>query len=150
MIVYERFTIKNHKERFREKIFCRLKNPSKTDIGKINKQILDRVNNNKSEKKQSNQCENTSSVIKWYGNIKRKDQCSFVVFDIANFHWSISTKLFNKALSFAKLISNFTCDQLEIIRHSKKHFCFSKIVLGLKKRAMKILTYQWDIMMAQN
>ena len=53
MIVYERFTIKNHKERFRDKIFCRLKNPSKIDIGKINKQILDRVNNNKLEKKQS-------------------------------------------------------------------------------------------------
>ena len=38
-------TIKDHKERFPEKISCRLINPCKTDIGKISKQILDRVNN---------------------------------------------------------------------------------------------------------
>ena len=38
-------TIKDHKEGFPDKISCRLINPSKTDIGKINKQILDRVSN---------------------------------------------------------------------------------------------------------
>ena len=35
-------TIKDHKEGFPHKISCRLINPSKTDIGKISKQILDR------------------------------------------------------------------------------------------------------------
>ena len=38
-------TIKDHKEGFPDKISCRLINPYKTDIGKISKQILDRVNN---------------------------------------------------------------------------------------------------------
>ena len=38
-------TIKDHKKGFRYKISCRLINPSKTDIGKINKQILGRVSN---------------------------------------------------------------------------------------------------------
>ena len=46
-------TIKGHKEGFPDKISCRLINPSKTDIGKISKQILDRVNNTILEKKQS-------------------------------------------------------------------------------------------------
>ena len=35
-------TIKDHKEGFPDKISCRLINPSKTDIGKISKQILGR------------------------------------------------------------------------------------------------------------
>ena len=33
---------------------------------------------------------------------------------------SISTKLFDKAVSFAKLYYDFTSDELEIIRHSGK------------------------------
>ena len=70
-------TIKDHKEGFPDKISSRLINPSKTDIGKINKQILDRISNNMLEKNKVNQWKNTSSVIEWYRNIKRKDQLLF-------------------------------------------------------------------------
>ena len=84
-------------------ISCRLINPPKTDIGKISKQILARVNKTILEKNKVNQWKNTSSIIEWYCNIKRKDQCSFVVFDIESFYQPISTKLFDKAISFAKL-----------------------------------------------
>ena len=38
-------TIKDHKEGFPDKISCRLINPSKRDIEKVSKQILDRVSN---------------------------------------------------------------------------------------------------------
>ena len=38
-------TIKDHKEGLPDKLSCRLINLSRTDIGKISKQILDRVNN---------------------------------------------------------------------------------------------------------
>ena len=38
-------TIKDHKEGFPGKLSCRLINLSRTDIGKISKQILDRFNN---------------------------------------------------------------------------------------------------------
>ena len=43
-------TIKDHKEGFPDKISCRLINSSKTDTGKISKNILDRVNNTTLEK----------------------------------------------------------------------------------------------------
>ena len=36
-------TIKHHKEDFPNKISCRLINPSKSDIGKISKSILDKT-----------------------------------------------------------------------------------------------------------
>ena len=85
--------IKNQKEGFPDKISCRLVNPSKTDIGKTRKQILDRVNNIILEKNKVNQWKNTSSVIEWYRNIKPKDQCSFVVFYIKVF-----TDYFNKTV----------------------------------------------------
>ena len=70
-------TIKDHKEGFPNKISSRLINPSKTDIGKISKQILDRISNNMVEKNKVNQWKNTSSIIEWYRNIKRKDQLLF-------------------------------------------------------------------------
>ena len=135
-------TIKDHKEGFPDKISCRLINPSTTDIGKISKQILDRINNTILEKIKVNQWKNTSSVIEWYLNIKRKDQCSFLIFGIESFYPSISTKLLDKAISFAKFYYDFTSDELEIIMHSRKHFCFGNIVLGFKKKAMKIFIYQ--------
>ena len=47
-------TIKNHKEEFPDKISCHLINPSKTDIGKTRKQILDRFNNTTLEKSKVN------------------------------------------------------------------------------------------------
>ena len=96
-------TIKDHNEGFLDKIFCRLTNPSKTDIRKVSKQILDRVNKTILEKNKVNQWKNTSSVIEWYCNVKRRNQCSFIVFDIESFYPSISTKLVDEAISFAKL-----------------------------------------------
>ena len=56
----------------------------------------------------------------FYQKIKRKGQCSFVVFDIESFYPSISTKLFSKAISFTKLYYDLTSDELETIMHSRK------------------------------
>ena len=56
----------------------------------------------------------------FYQQIKRKDQCSFVLFDIESFYPSISTKLFKEAISFTKLYYDLTSDELEIIKHSRK------------------------------
>ena len=118
------FTIKDHQEGFPDKISCPLKNSSKTDIGKISKQILDRVSNIILVKNEVNQWKNTYSFLEWYRNIKRKDQCSFVVFCIENFYLSIPTKLFDKAVSFAKLYYHFTSDGLQLIMHSRKTLLF--------------------------
>ena len=66
-----------------------------------------------------NQRKNTSSVEEWYYNIKRKDQCSFAVFDIEGVKThSISEKLLDKAILFTKSHYNFTPDELEIALHS--------------------------------
>ena len=64
-------TIKDHKEGFTDKISSRLVNPSKTDKGRISKQILDRVSNTILVKNKVNQWKSTYSVIEWYRYIKR-------------------------------------------------------------------------------
>ena len=123
-------------------ISCRLMNPSKTDIGKISKQILDKVNTSILEKIKVNQWKNTSSVIEWYCNIKRKDQCLFAVFDIERFYRSISEKLLDKAILFAKPYYNFTPDELEIALHSRKALLFWNQSTSVKMyMVMKILTF---------
>ena len=100
-------------------------------------------------KNKVNQWENTYSVLEWYRNIKRKDQCYFVVFDIESFYPSISIKLFDKAASFPKLYYNFTSDELEMIIHSTKTILFWQDSTWVKKEGEKILSYEWDVMMAQ-
>ena len=126
-------TIKHHKEGFPDEISCRLINPSEADIGKISKQILDRVGNTILVKNKVNQWKNMYSAMEWYRNIKRKDQCSFVVFDIESFYPSISTKLFDEAVSFAKLYYDFTSDELELIMHSRKTLLFWQDSAWVKK-----------------
>ena len=124
-------TIKHHKEGFPDKISYRRINPSKTDIGKISKQILDRVSNTILVKNKVNQWKNTYSILEWYHNIKPKDQCSFVVFDIESFYLSIQQN--NEAISFAKLYHDFTSDELEIIMHSRKTLLFWQDSAWVKK-----------------
>ena len=70
-----------------------------------------------------------------YCNIKPKDQCSFVVFNIESFYPSISTKLFDEAISFAKLYYDFTTDELEIITHSRKTLLFWHDSAWIKKES---------------
>ena len=142
-------TIKDHQAGFPDKMSCRLINPSTTDIGKISKQTLDRINNTILEKNKVNQWKKASSVIEWYHNIKQKDQCSFVIFDIESFCPSISTKLLDEVILFGKLDYDFTSGELESIIHSRKTHLFWKNSAWVKKKAMKILTYQQDVMMAQ-
>ena len=52
-------TIKDHKKRFPDKISCRLINPSRTDIVKISKQMLDRFSNTMLVRNKVNQWKNT-------------------------------------------------------------------------------------------
>ena len=96
-------------------------------------QFLDKVNTSILEKIKLNQWKNTSSVLEWYYNIKQKDQCSFVVFDIESFYPSVSEKLLDKARLFAKTHYNFTLDELEIVLHSRKTLLFCNQSTWVKK-----------------
>ena len=117
-------TIKDHKEGFPHSLSFRLINPSKTDIGKISKCILDSINKNIIQKSKVNQWHNTSEVISWFKNIKNKNKTSFINFDVESFYPSISIELFNDAINYAKSMTNIDDDQLAIIMQSRKTLLF--------------------------
>ena len=73
--------VKDHKEDFPHKISCRLLNPSKSDIGKISKMIIDKIIKLLVVSTQVNQWKNTHSVIDSYINIRSKRNATFIVFD---------------------------------------------------------------------
>ena len=64
-------TVKDHKEEFPEKPSFRLINPSKSEIGKISKIIVDKVNKVVIEPTKLNQWKNTNIVIEWFKRIKK-------------------------------------------------------------------------------
>ena len=113
-------TLKDHKPNFQNNPSCRLINPSKSEIGKISKNILDRVNKKIIEATSMNQWKNTKSVLSWFNNITNKHQYSFIAFDIIDFYPSISIELLTAALDFASKYDQITDAEREIILHAKK------------------------------
>ena len=116
--------LKDHKTNFRSNPECRLINPAKTDLGKISKQILERINKVVRDTSQLNQWKNTNEVITWF-NKERTEKCKFLQFDVVSFYPSISKQLFNRAqLDYARTITQITDDELKIVEHSRNSFLF--------------------------
>ena len=91
----------------------------KSDIGKVSKKILDRINNTIVQKCNFNQWKSTKSAINWFNNIKNKQQSHFICFDIKEFYPSINSDLLNKSLDFASRYVNITTEERSIIIHAK-------------------------------
>ena len=117
-------TLKDHKPNFANNPTCRLINPTKSEIGKISKQILDRINKNVITNLKLNQWKNTSAVLEWFNNIENKSQYSFIAFDVVDFYPSISIDLLTAALDFASNYDNITDDERQIIIHAKQSCLF--------------------------
>ena len=65
-------TLKDHKENFFNSPKCRLINPAKSEIGKISKVILQRINNNIRSKTDFQQWRSSNRLIAWFNDIRDK------------------------------------------------------------------------------
>ena len=65
-------TLKDHKENFRISHPCGLINPSKSELDKVSKVILENVNKNLVKYLKVNQWRSTDSVINWFNAIENK------------------------------------------------------------------------------
>ena len=83
-------SLKDHKENVAKNPTRSLINPAKSEIGRISKQILQRINTDVRNKTPRNQWKNSSSIIDWFKNIPDKHLHAFTVFDIESFYPSIS------------------------------------------------------------
>ena len=72
-------TLKDHKENFTNHPTTRLINPSKNEIGRISKHILEKINTELVSKLSVNQWKNTISVIKWFKNINNQRLKGFLL-----------------------------------------------------------------------
>ena len=72
------FTLKDHKENFQKNPTVRLINPTKNEIGRISKVILDKINSILTEQLKVNQWKNTQNVIQWFMKTEEKSNHKFL------------------------------------------------------------------------
>ena len=121
-------TLKDHKPNFEQEPKCRLINPAKTNIGKISKQITQKVNEEIRAKLKLTQWQSTGAALEWFENIENKNEKRFLQMDIVEFYPSISKKLLEKALDWAATVvtkNPITKEHKEIILHARKSLLFS-------------------------
>ena len=88
--------VKDHKDNFSIFPTFRLINTSQSEIRKISKLILDKVNNVLAEK---TNVKNSTNIVKWFKSILNKKASSFVNVYVENFYPSILEKLLTNAIS---------------------------------------------------
>ena len=117
-------TIKDYKDNFRVKPKYRLLNPTKSELGKISKHILQQISTNIRTAINLDQYQNISEVIKWFQNIKNKKLHTFNVFDIQEFYPSIGETLPKDAFLFTQTHANINPKDTEVIFNCRKSLLF--------------------------
>ena len=126
-------TLKDHKDNFTKNPTCCLINPSKNELGKISKSILERVNRTLVEQLKYNQWKNTNNAIEWFANITNKQNCTFIQFDIKELYPSITEEILDTAITFARNHADINNAELRIIKHCRKSLLFSNKEAWKKK-----------------
>ena len=106
---------KDHKPNFINKLQTRLINPSKTELGKISKNIIQNIVTNVRETSHSNLWRNSFDTIEWFRKIKNKSKASFIQFDIIDFYPSISKKILIDSINYAREYIDITKEQYDMI-----------------------------------
>ena len=117
-------TLKDHKPNFNNNPKVRLLNPTKTEIGRISKQKLAKINSIVRGKSGLNQWTSTEQVIKWFINIDNKEGTVFIQYDVCDFYSSITEELINKSLDYASTFVEISESDRNIILQCKKSFLF--------------------------
>ena len=143
-MLYNAFlTVKDHKECFPAGVPCRLINPAKSNMGKISRVELQRVNKILRHTTGLNQWLNTNSVIAWFKSIKEKNTKHFIKYDIKEFYPSITETLLINALNWASQYTKISQDKIDIILHARKSFLFDNENPWIKRNR----TVQFDVPM---
>ena len=113
---------KDHKPNFENKLQTRLINPSKTEIGKISKNIIQNIVTNVKKANHCNLWRNSYNTIEWFRKIKNKSTATFMQFDIIDFFPSITiTKnALLDSINYARKYVDITKEQYEIILACRK------------------------------
>ena len=117
-------TYKDHKDNFPARKEVRLLNPSKSNIGRISKKILDAINSTLRQKTSFNQWKSTNECIRWFSNLPEKHNLKFIKLDIQNFYPEIGLKLLQDSIDWAQQYVTISREDVDIIMHCRKSFLF--------------------------
>ena len=118
-------TIKDHKPNFPNTVSCRLLNPCKSEVGKISKRYLEKINSEVRNAIEVNQWRSNQAVIDWFNAIPNKKESRFLKFDIVSFYPTISRNVLLEAIEFAKThYDSISDDMVETILNSRKAFLY--------------------------
>ena len=117
-------TLKDLKENFENNQKVRLINPSKPEIGRIAKKILEKINTTVRNKSGLQQWKNTAAVVSWYKQIPRKNSHRFIQFDVVNFYPSITKNLLGDAIKWARQFVDISIEEENIIMEAKNSLLF--------------------------
>ena len=126
-------TVKDHKDNFLTHPKCRLINPTKSDVGRICKVKIDRINKAVRLKSKLMQWTNTDQVLNWFTSLDKQAH-SFFKFDVVDFYPSISEELVIKSLNFADTYTKVPAEDLGLIRNACKSVLCEQGNLWRKKR----------------
>ena len=121
-------------------------NPTKSQLGKISKQVLQNINKTLRSELNVNQWQNSSEVTDWFKNIQNKNLCTFTVFDVQEFYPSITEKLLKDTLAFAQRYVNIEPNELELIFHAQRSLLYCKDTAWVKKEGNE----EFDVTMGSN
>ena len=113
-------TVKDHKTDFSNNTKCRLINPTKSEIGKVSRQILRAKIEIIKKKSQLNLLKDSSDLKTWYTNLRQKHNLSFIQWDFDSFYPSITKELLEKAINWAKQYVDFSEEEIEIMMQARK------------------------------
>ena len=116
-------TIKDHKENFDNDPKCRLINPTKSEIGKISKIIIQNINSKIREKSNLLQWRSTQEAIEWFENIETKNKKELIQCDIEKVSPSISKNPFEESLTFTEKFLTITKRERNAILHASPQLC---------------------------
>ena len=125
-------TVKDHKENFLTHPKCRLINPTKSEVGRICKVKIDRINKAVRLKSKLMQWTNTDQVLSWFIGLEEQ-KYSFFKFDVVDYYPSISEELVIKSLNFANNYISVPAEDLSLIRNACKSVLCEQGALWCRK-----------------
>ena len=118
------FTLKDHKSDFTANPSVRIINPTKPEIGRISKKILERIVCEVKMITKLKQWKNSVSVIDWFKQIPDKKNKTFIQIDIESYYPSITPEILTRVLDWASNYITISQEEREIIMKSKESFLF--------------------------
>ena len=127
-------TLKDHKQNFENNPKFRVINPTKSELGRVSKQMLSEIISAVKSKAQLLQFKNTDATIDWFCKLKDKDRLHFIQFDVENFYASITPGLLENAITFAASHTTISQECKQTILQAANSFLYSDSSAWIKKK----------------